>query len=495
MIRTRAIGASVDMNLRTLLDAHAPLSVSGSLDRRIDSIVSDSRQASHRALFVAIRGGQQLDRHAFVGDAVERGVEAVVVEDDRIDAGTATRIVVEDTRRALAALAARLHGNPSRDLLCVGVTGTNGKSTTASIISHVLRASGSPSAYLGTLGFTCGQDVEPLANTTPEAGQLQALLARARDAGCRWLTMEVSSHGLALGRVLGIDFNAAVFTNLTRDHLDFHGTEEEYFAAKSLLFSNLSESAVAVVNADDPRSIALAELTPARVWSFGETGAHVRLRDVRFERDRMHIQMETPEGALEVETALTGRFNSANVVAAVTTGLALGIEADAIRRGVAAVARVPGRFERIEEGQSFQVIVDYAHSPAGLETVLQAARELTSRKLFCVFGCGGDRDTGKRPMMGRVAEALADRIYLTSDNPRSESPRQIIDQIAAGMKSADRVVVEPDRRQAITAALRAAAAGDVVVLAGKGDEPYQILDAGEVVPFDDRDVARQVLRD
>lgn len=495
MTRNLAIGTSIDMNLRTLLDAHAPLSVSGSLDRPIDNIVSDSRQAGHRALFVAIRGGQQLDRHAFVGDAVERGVEAVIVEDDSIDAGTATRIVVDDCRRALAALAARLHGDPSRDLLCVGVTGTNGKSTTASIISHVLSASGSPSAYLGTLGFSCGGDIEPLANTTPEAGQLQALLARARDAGCGSLAMEVSSHGLALGRVLGIDFDAAVFTNLTRDHLDFHGSEEAYFAAKSLLFSNLSESAAAVINADDPRSTALAAATRARVWSFGETGAHVRLRDVRFERDHMCVNMETPDGAFEVETALTGRFNSANVVAAVTTGFALGIEADAIRHGVAALASVAGRFERIEEGQPFQVIVDYAHTPAGLETVLQAARELTSRRLLCVFGCGGDRDTGKRPMMGRVAEALADRIYLTSDNPRSESPRQIIDQIAAGMQSADRVVVEPDRRQAIHAALRAAAAGDVVVLAGKGDEPYQILDAGQVVPFDDRDVARQALSD
>jgi len=474
MTRNLAIGTSIDMNLRTLLDAHAPLSVSGSLDRPIDNIVSDSRQAGHRVLFVAIRGGQQLDRHAFVGDAVERGVEAVIVEDDSIDAGTATRIVVDDCRRALAALAARLHGDPSRDLLCVGVTGTNGKSTTASIISHVLSASGSPSAYLGTLGFSCGGEIEPLTNTTPEAGQLQALLARARDAGCGSLAMEVSSHGLALGRVLGIDFDAAVFTNLTRDHLDFHGSEEAYFAAKSLLFSNLSESAAAVINADDPRSTALAAATRARVWSFGETGAHVRLRDVRFERDHMCVNMETPDGAFEVETALTGRFNSANVVAAVTTA---------------------GRFERIEEGQPFQVIVDYAHTPAGLETVLQAARELTSRRLLCVFGCGGDRDTGKRPMMGRVAEALADRIYLTSDNPRSESPRQIMDQIAAGMQSADRVVVEPDRRQAIHAALRAAAAGDVVVLAGKGDEPYQILDAGQVVPFDDRDVARQALSD
>ena len=482
------------MNLRTLLAAYQPLSVSGPLDRRIDGIVTDSRQVQCRSLFVAIRGGQEQDRHAFIGDAVARGAEAVIVEDDGIDTGAATRIVVGDSRHALAALAARLHGDPSAKMMCVGVTGTNGKSTTASILHRILTADGSAGAYLGTLGFQFGEHKEPVANTTPEAGQLQALLARARDAGCRSLAMEVSSHGLALGRVLGIDFAAAVYTNLTRDHLDFHGSEEQYFAAKSLLFTQLSDAAVAVLNADDSRSPALARLTPARVWYYGEKGAHVRLLGARFESDFTCVKMDTPEGKFEVEMALTGRFNCSNVVAAVTTGFALGIEADVIRRGVAAVTQVPGRFERIDEGQSFQVIVDYAHTPAGLETVLCAARELTSRRLVCVFGCGGDRDTGKRPMMGRVAETLADRIYLTSDNPRSESPRQIIDQISAGMLGAEEVIVEPDRSVAIHAALEAAEAGDVVVLAGKGDEPYQILDAGQVVPFDDRDVARQALR-
>ncbi|MBQ38881.1 MAG: UDP-N-acetylmuramoyl-L-alanyl-D-glutamate--2,6-diaminopimelate ligase [Gemmatimonadaceae bacterium] len=483
------------MNLRTLLDAHAPVSVTGVLDRPIDTVVSDSRQVARGSLFVAIRGGQELDRHAFVEDAVERGAEAVVVEEAAIDTGAATRVVVDDSRRALAALAARLHGHPSRAMQCVGVTGTNGKSTTASIIRHLLAASGSPAAYLGTLGFHWGDQVEPLPNTTPEAGALQALLARARDAGCRSLAMEVSSHGLALGRVQGIGFDAAVFTNLTRDHLDFHGSEEEYFAAKSLLFRDLAGSSAAVLNADDPRAGKLAELTPAQVWTFGESGADVRLRNIRFDADRTHLSMDTPQGEFEVETALTGRYNSSNVVAAVTTGFALGIEGEAIRRGVADVAQIPGRFERIDEGQPFQVLVDYAHTPAGLETVLRAARELTSRRLLCVFGCGGDRDTGKRPMMGQVAEALADAIYLTADNPRSESPRQIIDQIAAGMRASDAVVEEPDRRTAIHAALGNAEVGDVVVLAGKGDEPYQILDGGRILPFDDRDVAREALRD
>ncbi len=482
------------MNLRTLLENQVLLSVTGSLELSVDSIISDSRQASHGALFVAIRGGQEQDRHAFVADAVRGGATAALVEDGSVDAGTATKIVVADTRRALACVASRFHGDPSRDLLCVGVTGTNGKSTTATIIRQILSTSSGPSAYLGTLGFACGEQVEAVANTTPEAEQLHALLARARQAGCRSMVMEVSSHGLSLERVYGIEFAAAVFTNLTRDHLDFHGSEEEYFAAKSLLFRHLLPTASAVLNADDPRSKKLAELTKARVWTYGACNADVTLQDVRLAPDRTYLKLATPDGVFDCDSALTGRFNSSNVVAAVTTGLALGIGPDEIRRGLAAVQGIPGRFERIDEGQPFLVIVDYAHTPAGLETVLQAARELTSGQLICVFGCGGDRDTGKRPMMGRIAETLADRVYLTSDNPRNEQPHQIIDQIAAGMQAAEGVIAEPDRAAAIHAALSSADAGDVVVIAGKGDEPYQILDAGCVVPFDDRVVARQALR-
>ena len=470
------------------------MSVAGSLERSIDNIVSDSREVGQGAMFVAIRGGQEQDRHAFVDDAVRRGAAAILVEDGNVDTGTATKIVVDDTRRALASLAARFHGDPSDDMLCVGVTGTNGKSTTAMIIQQILSMSGTPSAYLGTLGFLCNKQVEPMSNTTPDAGHLHALLARARHAGCRSMVMEVSSHGLSLDRVHGIDFGAAVFTNLTRDHLDFHGSEEEYFAAKSLLFRRLEPTAAAVLNADDPRAQSLAELTHARVWRYGGVGSDVTVQDAHLGPDRTHLKLATPNGIFELDSALTGRFNCSNVVAAVTAGFALGIEEDAIRHGVAAAPCIPGRFERIDEGQPFQVIVDYAHTPAGLETVLQAARELTSRQLVCVFGCGGDRDTGKRPMMGRVAESLADRIYLTSDNPRSEPPMQIIEQISAGMEKTAAAVVEPDRSAAIRAALSSAEAGDVVVVAGKGDEPYQILDAGHVVPFDDRVVARLALR-
>ena len=482
-----------DVDLTTLLAAIDPREVAGPTDREITAVVADSREAGPGGLFVAIRGGQERDRHAFVTDAVDRGAEAVVVEEAGVDVGDATRIVVDDTRRALANLAARFHGHPARSLRCVGVTGTNGKSTTAILLRHVLAAAGGRCAYIGTLGFGAGPALEPLANTTPEAGQLQGLLARARDSGCRDLVMEVSSHGLHLGRVEGIDFDAAVFTNLSRDHLDFHGTEEEYLQAKLRLFRGLDAGAVAVVNADDPQAARVIESTAARVYTYGEAGQHVRLRSMEDIGGRTRIVVATEAGDLQLETALTGRYNCSNVVAAVAGGVALGIDAEAIGAGVAAVARVPGRFERIDEGQPFEVIVDYAHTPAGLDTVLRTARELTRQRLLCVFGCGGDRDTGKRPMMGRVAEELADLVYLTSDNPRSESPEQIIAQIAAGMRRADAARVHVDRRAAVAAALSMATAGDVVVLAGKGDENYQILADG-TVPFDDRAEARRVLR-
>ena len=480
------------MKLRHLLAAIQPRHVGGSLDVEIESIVSDSRHAGPGALFVAIRGGQEIDRHAFVGDAVARGAAAVVVERDWGLSGTCIR--VDDCRQALAALAARLHGHPARSFRwCVGVTGTNGKSTTSLLVRHLLEAAGTRSGYMGTLGFSCGGEMESLDNTTPEAGELQALLARARDGGCEAMVMEVSSHGLALRRVDGIDYSVAVFTNLSRDHLDFHGTEEAYLAAKTDLFRRLGPGAAAVVNADDTHAEHVAGSTRARVLTYGERGEHVRLVSYRTLRGATELRLATQAGEWPVETTLTGRFNRFNVMAAACVGVALGLDFEAVRSGIAALSQVPGRFERLDEGQPFEVIVDYAHTPAGLDTVLRTARELTRGRLLCLFGCGGDRDKGKRPLMGRVAEDLADLVFLTSDNPRSEPPEEIIGQIAAGMRDAGSAVVCADRRAAIEAALQEAGDGDVVVVAGKGDEPYQILAEGPT-DFDDRHVVRKVLR-
>ena len=479
------------MKLSHLLSAIQHRHARGSLDVEIETIVVDSRQARPGALFVAIRGGQELDRHAFVGDALARGA-AAVVEEDGGHPGTCIR--VDDCRRALASLAAQLHGHPARSFRwCVGVTGTNGKSTTSLLVRRVIEAAGARCGYVGTLGFSGGAGMESLDNTTPEAGELQALLARARDAGCDAMVMEVSSHGLALRRVDGIEFSTAVFTNLSRDHLDFHGTEEDYLAAKISLFRRLGPGAAAVVNADDPHAGQVTGSTSARVLTYGERGEHVRLASFENRRGVTALSLRTPAGEWSVETTLTGRFNRSNVMAAACAGLALGIDPAAVRSGIAALSQVPGRFERLDEGQAFEVIVDYAHTPAGLDTVLRTARELTQGRLLCLFGCGGDRDKGKRPLMGRVAEDLADLVFLTSDNPRSEPPEEIIGQIAAGMRDSGAAVVCEDRRSAIEAAMHEAGDGDVVVVAGKGDEPYQILAEGPR-DFDDRQVVRQVLR-
>ena len=391
-------------------------------------------------------------------------------------------------------MAARFYAFPGQALLNVGVTGTNGKTTTAFLLRSVLDAAGLPCGYLGTLGFWCDGELEKMDNTTPEAIQLQGLLRQLVDAGKRAAVLEVSSHGLALKRVEGIPFRAAVFTNLTRDHLDFHGTWEAYFAAKARLFECLQEGAIAVINADDTHADELARRTQARVVTYGcGPEAEVRLQRADASPQGTHLCLDTPAGSIEVQTHLIGRFNHYNTMAVVATGLALDLDAVALCHGLAALDSVPGRCERIAEGQDFAVVVDYAHTPDALERVLHAARDLGSGRLICVCGCGGDRDRGKRPLMARVAGELADWTVLTSDNPRSEDPQRIIDEMTAGMPDSSEVHSEVDRAQAIAMALAAAHSGDVVVIAGKGHEQEQEL-ADRVVAFDDREVARRVLR-
>jgi UDP-N-acetylmuramoyl-L-alanyl-D-glutamate--2,6-diaminopimelate ligase len=347
---------------------------------------------------------------------------------------------------------------------------------------------------MGTLGFALGGTLQKMDNTTPESIHLQRCLRAMVDGGQRAAVLEVSSHGLVLQRVSGISFAAAVFTNLTRDHLDFHGSEEAYFAAKAQLFEALGEDAVAVLNADDPMSSELERRTRAAVLTYGrDRAAQVHLSEVTTDREGMRLQVEVPNGHLEVRTVLTGDFNCYNVLAALATGLALGLDAEAICAGIASADSVPGRFERIVAGQEFEVIVDYAHTPDALARVLRSARDLTEGRLICLFGCGGDRDRGKRPEMGRVASELADLVWVTSDNPRSEEPGGILDEIVVGMGPQVVVEREVDRGQAIESALRAACPGDVVLVAGKGHEAEQIL-ANRTITFDDRVVVRAVLR-
>jgi len=479
--------------LKQLLKALPEPAVYGlAADVEVGHICSDSRQVTAGDMFVAVRGGQEEDRHQFIADAVGRGACAVVVEEDA-DCG-APRIVVGDSRSALAQLSCRFYGDPAGQLTNIGVTGTNGKTTTAYLLRHVLDEANMPCGYLGTLGFSGRGALQKVDNTTPEANHMQRYLRQMVDEGRCAAVLEVSSHGLALQRVEGIDFKIGVFTNLTRDHLDFHGSIAAYFSAKARLFEGLQSTAFAIINADDPSATQLLGRTRAEVLTFGRAKASaLRLMHVDARADGMSMTVSTPRGTIEVETGLTGDFNCYNVLAALGVGIALGIDSTLLVAGLAAMESVPGRFERIVEGQDFSVVVDYAHTPDALERALHSARPLTAGRLICVFGCGGDRDRGKRPQMGKVAGELADIVWATSDNPRSENPDSIIDEVAIGITGPAAVECEVDRALAIERALRGARAGDLVLIAGKGHESEQIL-ANRTVVFDDRAVARTVLQ-
>jgi len=493
------------MRLREMLSEVAGAQVAGSGEIDITGVDHDSRTAIPGSLFVCIRGFRQ-DGHAFIADAVARGAVAVVVEDDParlpVPAGV-TVIRVPDSRSALARLAARFFKHPSRQLRLVGVTGTNGKTTTAHLVESILRAAGHRVGLLGTIEYRCGAATFPGERTTPEASDLQRLLGRMRDIGAWGAAMEVSSHSLMLHRVEACEFDVGVFTNLTQDHLDFHGTMEGYAEAKARLFQGLGRDrikpgvAAAVLNADDPWSGFMAGHTVARVVRFGLTSpAEIRPREMQFDLAGIRAAVESPWGSFGVVSALVGRHNLANILGAAGACLHLGIPRSVVEAGIANLAAVPGRFEKVDAGQPFGVVVDYAHTPDALERILTFAREYAPGRLLVVFGCGGDRDRGKRPRMGEAAARLADLLFLTSDNPRSEEPEFILKEIASGIKKtfADGKghATIPDRREAIGAALANARGGDLVVIAGNGHETYQIL-RDRTIPFDDRVVAREAL--
>ncbi|HJZ60718.1 MAG TPA: UDP-N-acetylmuramoyl-L-alanyl-D-glutamate--2,6-diaminopimelate ligase [Miltoncostaeaceae bacterium] len=438
--------------------------------------------------------GARFDGHDFAGDAVARGAAALVVE--RPLDQPVPQVLVADARLATALIAAGLAGRPSDALAVVGVTGTNGKTTSAFLLHAVLDAAGLRPGLLGTIEARVGGRVEPLARTTPESVDLQNLLARMRDAGDRSCAMEVSSHALAQRRVAGVRFAAAIFTNLTRDHLDYHADVDEYYLAKRALFmrpEGEGPDPPGAANLDDPFGRRLAE--EAGLLGFAvEAEAEVRPVRIAAAGRGFAATVRTPRGPLEIESALRGRFNVANVTGVVAAAELLGLDRGAVARGIAAVRGVPGRFEPVDAGQPFEVLVDYAHTPDSLENVLREARALAGpRRVLAVFGCGGDRDRGKRPQMGAIARALADVAIVTSDNPRTEDPDAIIAEVLAGAADGPaELVVEADRRRAIGLAVERAAPGDVVVIAGKGHERGQERD-GVVSPFDDREVALAAL--
>ncbi len=478
------------MQLGTLLRDLRPLDVRGPVDREITGITRDSRASGPGVVFVAVRGAK-VDGHDL---APQVEAAAVVVEREVAARPGVTVVRVDSTKRALALLAAGLHGHPARAVPVVGVTGTNGKTTIATLVEQAMRALGRKVGRVGTTGITIDGVDLPGAFTTPEAPELQAVLARMRDERCEAVAIEVSSIGLAQHRVDGIPFHAAVFTNLTQDHLDFHGTMEAYGEAKSRLFRELLRPAGGPVRAvlcgDDPAWATMG--APTDRWTFG-FGEQNDLRIERFAHDPMALGLLTPEGRIELASPMVGRHNALNLVAAWAALRTLGIGAEDAASGLAAASGAPGRLERVRDPRGeLLVLVDYAHSDDALANVLPTVRELARGRVWVVFGCGGDRDRGKRPKMAAVAEALADRVVVTSDNPRSEDPRAIVDEIVAGLRRPGAAVVEVDRAAAIRRALAEAAPGDVVLIAGKGHETWQEI-AGQKHPFDDREVARRAL--
>jgi UDP-N-acetylmuramoyl-L-alanyl-D-glutamate--2,6-diaminopimelate ligase len=492
---------SHSMSTATLLEALADTTVRGVLPASVTGLAYDSRKVEAGNCFVAVAGFKQ-DGRRFIPEAVARGAGLVVLEGEDAPAAPA-RVLVPSARDALARLADAYWGHPSRALTLVGITGTNGKTTTSFLVEALLRAAGHRTGLIGTIQYRVGTRAVDASQTTPEALELQGLLAEMRDGGITGAAMEVSSHALALARVGGTEFDAAVFTNLTQDHLDFHGTLEEYRKAKRRLFeilaAGLKPRRAAVVNVDDPAGASMVAGLPLRALRFAlRAPAEIRARRFTSGGDGIRMDVETPAGPLEIASPLVGEHNVMNLLGAVGVGVALEIPLATVASALGAVAAVPGRFERVEAGQPFLVVVDYAHTPDALERVLTTARKLVSPggRLVAVFGCGGDRDRGKRPVMGELAARLADRAWVTSDNPRTERPGAIVDEVLVGVArvpgAAKRTVADPDRRTAIGAALGWARAGDVVVIAGKGHETYQVV-GQEVLPFDDRAVAREFL--
>jgi UDP-N-acetylmuramoyl-L-alanyl-D-glutamate--2,6-diaminopimelate ligase len=489
----------------------------------IDGLAYDSRRVQPGALFFCVPGAHS-DGHDHAARAVAAGAAALVVERP-LGLGV-PEVRVSSARAAMGPVAARFYGDPSATLEVVGVTGTNGKTTTAYLVRALLEAGGRRCGLLGTVtsivgGQERGGREHPIQRTTPEAIDLQAALRAMLDGGERACAMEVSSHALELGRAEGVRFAAGIFTNLTQDHLDFHGTMEEYFQAKRRLFVPTPPE-VSVLNVDDPYGRRLAAELPEAV-TFAVEGAGgeppaptgtsdghsprgdvapraaYRATGVRCDSQRCRFTLHAPEGRREVALPLPGRFNVANAVGALAAVHSLGVELDALVAALERGVRVPGRFEPVEEGQEFAVLVDYAHTPDSLEHVLRAAHEVAEGRVICVFGAGGDRDRGKRPLMGEVAAGLADVVIVTSDNPRSEDPEAIITEILDGAARARAVGTLPvesiaDRRTAIDRAITVARRGDVVVIAGKGHEQGQEFSDGRKVPFDDVTVAREALR-
>lgn len=473
--------------------------LSGNEAATITDVTHDSREARESTLFVAVRGALK-DAHEFIPQVMAQGAAGVISEIERPGDFNGAWLQVENVRRAMALAAAEVHHHPSRELQLVGITGTNGKTTTAYLVASIPEAAGEPVAMTGTVEYRIGAEHRKAGRTTPEATDMQRLLRRAVDRGCKTAVMECSSQAMDFHRCDALEYSVAVFTNLTRDHLDYHGTMENYWFAKQRLFDGRlgSRPRTSVINMDDPRGVELAgelERDGLRVVRYAvKSGADVTARDPTFSLAGMRFRLLTPGSERDFHSPLVGPPHIYNTLAAVASGLALGYDLDVIVRALEKCTGAPGRFERVPYGGNFAVVVDYAHSDDALLNVLRTARQVTKGRIITVFGCGGDRDHSKRAPMGEAAASLSDVVILTSDNPRTEDPEKILSDAETGIQKVGRPYEKiSDRREAIHRAIAAARDGDLVLIAGKGHEDYQII-GREVFHFDDREVAREALK-
>ncbi|MED1202168.1 UDP-N-acetylmuramoyl-L-alanyl-D-glutamate--2,6-diaminopimelate ligase [Heyndrickxia acidicola] len=484
------------MKLHTLLTA-LPFVKVPEANPEIEGIYQDNRKVTKGSLFICIKG-LTVDGHKFASEAVKKGAAAIISEKE-LDVDVPV-IVVRDTKRAMAVLADAYYQHPTKKLRMVGITGTNGKTTTSHLIDQIFQDAGEKTGLIGTMYIKIDEEKIETKNTTPDSLTLQQTFGKMVNNGVASAVMEVSSHALDQGRVYGIDFDIAVFTNLTQDHLDYHHTMEEYLYAKSLLFSQLGNTyeaakpRFAVINNDDPASLKLQKVTAAHVLTYGiDHESDFQAKDIKMSADGTVFTLISPEGEFPVILQLIGKFSVYNVLAAITAGYAARIPLESIIQSLESIPGVPGRFELVKGGQSYPVIVDYAHTPDSLQNVLQTVRQIASKRIIVVVGCGGDRDRTKRPIMAQIAVKLATDAIFTSDNPRTEDPMEILREMETGVKGEEYTVI-PDRKEAIKHAVQMASDGDVIIIAGKGHETYQII--GQTIhDFDDRLVALQAIKE
>lgn len=493
------------LRLSELIQAVATLQVIGSTEREITGLSQDSRNIRAGDLFFCIRG-VRMDGHRYLNDAAAAGCVAAVVEyiPEQVPEGI-TLIQVQNVSSVVKTIAGKFYDYPDRKLQVIGVVGTNGKTTSTFLMKSILEAAGHRVGLIGTIVNLVGDEViavndGSVHNTTPGALELQQLFAKMVEAGAEYVVMEVSSHSIHQGRVDGITFRCGIFTNITQDHLDYHGTFEEYLRVKTKFFVNLPALSWACINGDDEHAEYIISRTGAKVVTYGiRSDVNVKAEDIRLTPHGAVYKAKTPQGMIELNLQLTGYFNVYNSLGVLAAALSLGIPHDAIKAGLEKISGVPGRFQQVTvPGADFSVIVDYAHTPDGLENILQTGRGLNPHRLIVVFGCGGDRDRTKRPIMGKIAAQLADYTIITSDNPRNEAPHQIMADIEAGLKEIQPPVpytMIVDREEAIRKAIGMAETGDIILIAGKGHENYQIFEGNRTIHFDDREIAKAALEE